>query len=257
MIQKIISYNVNGIRAAMDKGLIHWMKSTNPDILCIQETKAQPEQISTGLFEELGFKSYWFSAQKKGYSGVGILSKIEPQRVTCGMGIDKYDFEGRFIQADYGDTSVISVYHPSGSSGDERQAFKMQWLIDFTEYIRELEKQRPKLIICGDFNICRLWIDIHSPEKQQGLSGFLPEERDWFQQFIDLGFTDTFRMFNNEPHQYSWWSYRQGARQKNKGWRIDYHIITKNLEPSVKQISIHPEAIHSDHCPVGLVIDVG
>ena len=254
MGKRIVSYNVNGIRAALDKGLVKWIKSNNPDIVCIQETKAQPEQINQKEFENLGYHSFWFSAQKKGYSGVGILSKQVPDYVKYGMDIAKYDFEGRFIRADYGDVSVISVYHPSGSAGDERQAFKMQWLSDFTNYIKELEKTRKKLIISGDYNICRLWIDIHSPERQEGLSGFLPEEREWFQQFIDLGFVDTFRHINTKPDQYSWWSYRAGARQKNKGWRIDYHIVTENLKNLVNNAGIHPEAVHSDHCPVSLEI---
>ena len=255
MTKKIYSYNVNGIRAAINKGLIDWLKEENPDILCIQETKAQPEQIDSKLFEALGYKTYWYSAQKKGYSGVGILSKEEPDHVAYGMGIEKYDKEGRFLRADYGDISVISVYHPSGSSGDERQAFKMQWLSDFQNYIRELRKSRPKLIIAGDFNICRLWIDIHNPEKQQKTSGFLPEEREWFQSFMDDGMIDTFRIFNPEPHNYSWWSYRAGARGKNKGWRIDYHIVTDNLKDKIKAAAIHPDAKHSDHCPVSVDVE--
>jgi exodeoxyribonuclease III len=256
MEKRIVSYNVNGIRAAMDKGLVKWIKGYNPDIICIQETKAQPEQINLSEFEKMGYHAYWFSAQKKGYSGVGILTKQIPDHVQYGMEIEKYDAEGRFLRLDYGDASVISVYHPSGSSGDERQEFKMQWLTDFTEYIKKLEKNRNKLIICGDFNICRLWIDIHSPERQEGLSGFLPEEREWFQHFIDLGFIDTFRMINDKPDNYSWWSYRAGSRQKNKGWRIDYNIITENLKNQVLNAAIHPDAIHSDHCPVSLDINL-
>ena len=248
---KIISYNVNGIRAAINKGLVSWLKEENPDILCIQETKAQPEQIDSELFKSAGYYSYWYSAQKKGYSGVGILTKIKPDNIVYGMGIDKYDSEGRFLRADFGDVSVISVYHPSGSSGDERQAFKMQWLEDFQSYISELRKTRPNLIISGDYNICRLWIDIHNPEKQQNTSGFLPEEREWFQSFVDDGFIDSFRKFYPDtPHQYSWWSYRAGARAKNKGWRIDYHMVSKETEDKITGASILPEVKHSDHCPV-------
>jgi len=255
MTKKITSYNVNGIRAAMSKGLISWIKENNPDIICFQETKAHMDQFDQKAFTELGYQCYWYSAQKKGYSGVGLLTKVIPDHVELGMGIEKYDNEGRFIRADFGDVSVISVYHPSGSSGDDRQAFKMQWLNDFTEYIKKLEKSRPKLVISGDYNICRLWIDIHNPSKQQDLSGFLPEERDWFQNFISMGFIDTFRLINDKPDQYSWWSYRAGARANNKGWRIDYHIITENLKPKVIDAQIHPEAVHSDHCPVSLNID--
>ncbi len=254
-MKKIISYNVNGIRAALKKGFAEWLKEENPDIVCIQETKAQPDQIDSELFKSLGYESYWFSAQKKGYSGVGILTKIKPDNVEYGMNIEKYDNEGRFIRADYGNVSVISVYHPSGSSGDERQAFKMQWLSDFQNYIKELRKTRPNLIISGDYNICRLWIDIHNPEKQQKTSGFLPEEREWFQGFVDDGFTDSFRKFNEEPHNYSWWSYRANARNNNKGWRIDYHMVNKEFEAKIKNASILPDVKHSDHCPVVIEAD--
>ncbi len=254
MIKTITSYNVNGIRAAMNKDLVSWIKENNPDVLCIQETKAQPDQIDVEAFKKLGYNCYWHSAQKKGYSGVGLLSKALPDHVEFGMGMEKYDNEGRFIRADFSDVSVISVYHPSGSSGDDRQAFKMKWLDDFTDYVKELEKIRPKLIISGDYNICRLWIDIHNPSKQQDLSGFLPEEREWFESFISKGFVDTFRMINMEPHHYSWWSYRGGAREQNKGWRIDYNIVTENLKDSVVDAAIYPQAMHSDHCPVSLKI---
>jgi len=254
-MKKIISYNVNGIRAALKKGFAEWLKNENPDIVCIQETKAQPEQIDSLLFEYLGYHSYWFSAEKKGYSGVGILSKEKPTHVEYGTGIEKYDTEGRFLRADYGDVSVISVYHPSGSSGDKRQAFKMQWLTDFQQYVKELRKTRPNLIISGDYNICRLWIDIHNPEKQQKTSGFLPEEREWFQSFVDDGFIDSFRKFNPDPHNYSWWSYRANARNNNKGWRIDYHMVSKEFEHKITDASILPDVKHSDHCPVVVFAD--
>ncbi|MBO7464086.1 MAG: exodeoxyribonuclease III [Bacteroidales bacterium] len=251
---KIISYNLNGIRAAVTKGLYNWLKEENPDILCIQETKAQPEQIDEIEFKRLGYKCYWFSAQKKGYSGTGIVTKIEPKHVEYGMGIEEYDDEGRVIRADFDDFSVISVYHPSGTSGDERQAFKMQWLEDFTDYIETLRKDFPKLIINGDFNICRLWIDINNPEKHEDVSGFLPEEREWFQRFVDLGYVDSFREFNSEAKQYSWWSYRGGSYQKNLGWRIDYNMVTYNLKDQLRSAFIRPELRFSDHCPVGIEI---
>ncbi len=252
---KIASYNVNGIRAAIKKDLVGWIKSYQPDVLCIQETKAQAEQIDNSIFEELSYKCFWHSAVKKGYSGVGILSKTTPDHVEYGMGIEKYDDEGRFMRADYGDISIISVYHPSGSSGAERQAFKMQWLDDFTDYILKLQETRNKLIINGDYNICRLWIDIHNPTKQQKTSGFLPEEREWFKNFINKGFIDSFREFNSEEHNYSWWSYRGGARARNKGWRIDYNIVTENLKDLLINASIHADAKQSDHCPVSIEIN--
>jgi len=253
-MQKIISYNVNGIRAALKKDFDKWLSQENPDIVCIQETKAQPDQIDSELFEKLGYKSYWFSAKKKGYSGVGIMTKRTPDHVEYGMGIEKYDDEGRFIRADYGDISVISVYHPSGSN-ELRQEFKMQWLSDFRNYVNKLKETRPNLIISGDYNICRLWIDIHNPEKQQKTSGFLPEERDWFQEFMDDGFSDTFRMYNSKPDNYSWWSYRAGSRPRNKGWRIDYNMTTKSLDCKIADAFILPNAVHSDHCPVGVVVE--
>ena len=248
---KIVSYNVNGIRAAIGKGFLDWLEEVSPDVICLQETKAQPDQIPTLDFQSLGYHCYYFSAQKKGYSGVAILAKQQPTHVEIGMGIDKYDSEGRLIRADFGDLSIISVYHPSGTSGEDRQAFKMQWLEDFHRYIKELEKTRPKLIICGDYNICHEAIDIHDPKGNAKNSGFLPEEREWIGRFIQDGFIDSFRFLHpNEAHHYSWWSYRFNARSNNKGWRLDYIMLTKNLEKNLISASIMPEALHSDHCPV-------
>jgi exodeoxyribonuclease-3 len=253
---KIITYNVNGIRAAVKKGFIEWLEAASPDIVCIQETKAQPDQIPSFEFESMGYKTFSFSAVKKGYSGVSILTKKVPDHVEYGMNIEKYDFEGRLIRADFGDVSVVSVYHPSGSSGDVRQDFKMQWLADFQNYIFELRKTRPKLIISGDYNICHQAIDIHDPVRNAKSSGFLPEEREWMTGFINLGFVDSFRLLNKEPHLYSWWSYRANARNNNKGWRIDYNMVSDNLEEKIKRAAILPEAKHSDHCPVLLEIDI-
>lgn len=238
----------------MGKGLIDWIKSASPDILCLQEIKASPDQVGVLEFEELGYHHYWYPAQKKGYSGVAIFTKQKPLQVTYGCGIKEYDDEGRILRADYGDFSVMSVYHPSGSSGDLRQAFKMKWLSDFHNYIDELKKTVPNLILCGDFNICHKAIDIHNPKSNANTSGFLPEEREWMEQFINSGFIDTFRHFNQEPHQYSWWSYRAGSRGKNLGWRIDYNLSAHNLKDRLKRAVILPDAMHSDHCPVLLEI---
>ena len=254
-MKKIVSYNVNGIRAAVKKGFFEWMKAVDADIICIQETKAQGDQIPIFEFEELGYKSYTYSAEKRGYSGVAILSKVEPDHVEYGMSIPIYDREGRLLRADYGDISVISVYHPSGSSGDLRQAFKMKWLDDFQNYIDELKKTRPHLIIVGDYNICHRPIDIHDPVRNAKSSGFLPEEREWIDQFQKSGFIDSFRYFNPEPHNYSWWSYRANARANNKGWRIDYQMVAEPLKDKMKRALILPEAKHSDHCPITLEID--
>jgi exodeoxyribonuclease-3 len=247
---KIVTYNVNGIRAALGKGLIDWMKSTDPDVLCLQEIKASPEQVGLLEFEELGYHLYWYPAQKKGYSGVAIFTKEKPMHVEYGCGHKAYDDEGRVIRADFKDYSVMSVYHPSGSSSDERQAFKMEWLRFFQNYINDLKVKYPNLVLSGDYNICHKAIDIHNPISNAKSSGFLPEEREWMENFINSGFTDTFRFFNQEPHQYTWWSYRAGARGKNLGWRIDYNLVTNNLQNRLKRAVILPEAKQSDHCPV-------
>lgn len=253
---KIISYNVNGIRAAINKGFLDWLVATNADVVCLQEVKAQTDQIPLLEFNERGYHHFWFPAEKKGYSGVAILSKKQPDHVEYGMGMPQYDREGRFLRADFGDVSVVSVYHPSGSSGGERQAFKMQWLNDFEKYVQQLRIKRPHLILSGDYNICHQAIDIHDPIRNATVSGFLPEEREWMTGFLSQGYVDTLRQLNKDPHHYSWWSYRANARNNNKGWRIDYHMITENLLPQLASARILPEARHSDHCPVVVELSV-
>lgn len=255
-MKRILTYNVNGIRAALNKGLLDFLVEVDPDIICFQETKAQPGQMQEAHFEKRGYFNYAFSAAKPGYSGVAILTKQKPDRVVYGMDNARYDMEGRVIRADFGDISVISVYFPSGTTGEIRQNFKMSFLTDFHRYLNELRKTRSKLIISGDYNICRLWIDIHNPTQQQGTSGFLPEERDWFAKFVDDGYVDSFREINQEKHQYTWWSYRAGARGNNKGWRIDYHMVTNELKDKILDASILYYAIHSDHCPVIVDMDL-
>ncbi len=255
-MKRILSYNVNGIRAALKKGFLEWMENENPDVICIQETKAQNGQMSEEEFEKKGYNINSFSAKKPGYSGVAIISKEKPDHVEFGMNNEKYDVEGRVIRADFGDLSIISAYFPSGTTGGSRQEYKMNFLTDFHLYLNELKKQRSKLIISGDYNICRLWIDIHNPEKQQNTSGFLPEEREWFQQFVDDGYVDSFRVMHEDPHHYSWWSYRAGARARNKGWRIDYHMVTDNIKDKITNAGILPNVVHSDHCPVWVEIDM-
>lgn len=247
---------MNGIRSAINKGLLGFLKEKNPDIICFQEIKALPDEIQRSEFEAIGYNSYVFSAEKKGYSGVALMSKVQPDRIVLGMDCEKYDREGRVIRADFGDISVISAYFPSGTTGDVRQAFKMEFLADFHQYLNGLRKTRKKLVVSGDYNICRLWIDIHNPEKQQNTSGFLPEEREWFAKFIDDGYVDSFREICNEPHHYSWWSYRAGARGNNKGWRIDYHIVTTDLRDNIRNAGMYPQAVHSDHCPVWVDLDI-
>ncbi|MDR0748447.1 MAG: exodeoxyribonuclease III [Tannerellaceae bacterium] len=251
---KIITYNVNGLRSAITKGFTEWLAQENPDVVCIQETKLQPEQFPSGEFTQLGYYAYLFSAQKRGYSGVAIFSKQKPDHVEIGMGIQAYDNEGRFIRADYGDLSIVSVYHPSGSSGDERQRFKMEWLEAFQTYVLELRKSHPNLILCGDYNICHESIDIHDPIRNAKNSGFLPEEREWMTGFLNTGFTDSFRYKNPAKQQYTWWSYRFNARTNNKGWRIDYCMVSEPMNSRISDAYILNDAEHSDHCPAVLEI---
>ena len=247
---RIISYNVNGIRAAFNKEFLSWMKVANPDVLCIQESKAQPEQIDIEGFSELGYYSFWHSAQKKGYSGVGIVTKHLPKHIEYGCGIEYIDFEGRILRADFENFSVISVYVPSATNIN-RLDIKMQFCYDFLSYVKELKKVIPNLIVSGDFNICHQAIDIHDPIRLANVSGFLPMERAWLSQFIEEGnFIDSFRYFNHQPHHYSWWSYRANARANNKGWRLDYNFVSQSMEQSLQRAVILKDAFHSDHCPV-------
>ncbi|MFJ1473045.1 exodeoxyribonuclease III [Capnocytophaga cynodegmi] len=252
---KIISYNVNGVRAAMAKGLTEWLKNANPDVLCLQEIKALESQIEKTAFEDLGYKyQYWYSAEKKGYSGVAILSKIKPNHVEVGSGINYMDIEGRILRADFDTVSVMSLYLPSGTN-IERLDFKFTFMDDFQDYINQLKVSHPNLVICGDYNICHQAIDIHDPIRNANVSGFLPVERKWLDNFMKSGFIDSFRHFNKEPHNYSWWSYRANARNNNKGWRIDYNLVAQPLENRLQRALILPEAKHSDHCPILVEIE--
>ena len=251
---KVLSYNVNGIRAALNKGFAEWLKVSQADVICIQEIKALKEQVDTKVLEDLGYHHFWFSAQKKGYSGVAIFSKIKPNKLEYGSGIDHMDFEGRIIRADFDKVSIMSLYLPSGTNID-RLEYKFKFMDEFQDYINELKKEYPNLIICGDYNICHEAIDIHDPVRNKKVSGFLPEERAWLDGFINSGFIDSFRLLNSEPHHYSWWSYRANARNNNKGWRIDYAMVSEPLKENIKRSFILPEAKHSDHCPVGLELN--
>ena len=251
---KILSYNVNGIRAALNKGFADWLKAAAPDILCLQETKAMAEQLDTQILEDLGYHHHWHSAQKKGYSGVAILTKTKPLHVQEGTGIDHMDFEGRVIRADFENVSVISIYIPSGTNID-RLDYKFKFMDDFQNYIDSLKKEYPQLVICGDYNICHRAIDIHDPVRNKNVSGFLPEEREWIDAFMSSGFVDSFRHLNTDPHQYSWWSYRANARNNNKGWRIDYNLVSENLKENIKRSYLLPDVKHSDHCPVGVELE--
>ena len=254
---RIISYNVNGIRAAIKKGFLDWLKTNPADVICVQETKALKENLDHMLFNDLGYHDYWFSAQKKGYSGVAVFTKMIPDKIESGNCHGVSDDEGRIIQLDFKDVKLINAYFPSGTSGDLRQTFKYKWLDEFFIWLTNLKKSHPKLILCGDYNIAHKEIDIHDPKGNKNSSGFLPEERKWMDKFFENGWTDTFREFHPESHRYSWWSQRfPTVRLQNKGWRIDYINVTDPLKGKLKDAEIFPDVRHSDHCPVYLDIEI-
>lgn len=253
---QILTYNLNGIRAALKNGLLDWLQTTPADILCFQEVKATPDVVDLSGFTALGYElAGWHAAEKKGYSGVAIFSKIKPDKVVAGCGIPAYDSEGRVLRADFGDITVLNCYFPSGTSGDVRQSVKMRFLADFLIWVNELRKERPNLIICGDYNIAHTEIDIHDPVRNQKSSGFLPEERAWMTEWFANGYTDAFRFMNPTLRQYSWWTYRAGARGNNKGWRIDYISVAEPIKDRILAARQYNDAVHSDHCPVWLEIE--
>jgi exodeoxyribonuclease III len=252
---QILSYNVNGLRAAMKNGLMDWLADKNYDVLCFQEVKATPDQVNLLEFEALGYSLLgWFSAEKKGYSGVAIFSKIIPQKVIIGCEIPQYDCEGRVIRAEFEDFTLINAYFPSGTSSDERQGVKMQFLDDVFNWVQKLKKTQPHLILVGDYNIAHTENDIHNPAQNKNTTGFLPEERDWLSRWFDSGFVDAFRYKNPDLTSYSWWSYRAGSRANNKGWRIDYQSVSETLKDKIVACQQLTDAVHSDHCPVWLEI---
>lgn len=247
---KIISYNINGIRSAMRTNFSGWVTSEKPDILCLQEVKSPPDQMIKIMFEMLGYKTYWHPAQRKGYSGVAILTLEPPINVQMGFGHDTYDGEGRVLRADFDDFTIFSVYFPNGGSGEVRQEYKMQFLDDFYSYIEGVLDEQPNIIISGDINICHTEMDIHDPIRNATKSGFLPDEREWFDDFLDLGFIDSWRLQHPDDHDYTWWSWRANARDNNKGWRLDYHLVSKALKSTIGFTRHMKEAMFSDHCPV-------
>lgn len=254
---RILTYNINGIRSAIRKGLPEWLQTDPADIICLQELKAQESDIDKNVLENSDYHSYFFTAEKKGYSGVAILSHQIPDYIEYGHDKGQSDREGRVMRADFSDLSIISAYFPSGTSGEMRQAYKYEWLDNFFDYLKELRETRKKLIICGDYNIAHKEIDIHNPKANKKSSGFLPEERAWMDKFFENGFVDGFREINKQPGQYTWWyQLRKSLRIENKGWRIDYISITQNLKENIISASIHPEVRHSDHCPVFLSIKI-
>ena len=251
---KIISYNVNGIRAAISKGFVSWLQQANPDIICLQEIKATPEQIPLLDFELAGYPyHFWFPAEKKGYSGVAVFTKIKPDKVEHGNGHGQSDDEGRVIQLHFGKLLLINAYFPSGTSGEERQSFKMEWLNELLPYLNKIKNKHEGIILCGDYNIAHKEIDIHDPKGNKNTTGFLPEERAWMDTFFTSGWTDSFREIHPEPHRYSWWSQRfPSVRLNNKGWRIDYINVTNDIKSRITDAEIFPDIKHSDHCPVFL-----
>ena len=253
---KIISLNVNGIRSAVSKGFIDWMLKQRPDVVCLQETKAQEHQLSPEILKPRGYNSYFHDAEKKGYSGVAIYCRKEPDRVQVGLGWPDVDSEGRFIQADFGGLSVISLYIPSGSSSPERQAIKFDFMERFLPVLRRLRRDHRDYIICGDWNIAHKPIDLKNWRSNQKNSGFLPEERAWMDTVLDeLGWVDGFRAVNPDPDQYTWWSNRGRAWEKNVGWRIDYQIVSPSIKSAVKSADIFKEQRFSDHAPLTLYYD--
>ena len=248
---KIISYNVNGLRAALKKDLINWISEEDPDVICFQETKSQEEQIPPDVFAEIGYKNtYWHSAEKKGYSGVATYSKIAADHCIIGMRKKVYDSEGRVLTTVFGDLAIINCYFPSGSSGEHRHEFKQEFLADFYKWFKKERKKYKEIIVLGDYNIVHGDLDIHNPTRKDKPSGFRPEERAWMDKWFDKEMKDAFRLINPDLQQFSWWSYRQGSRARNKGWRIDYISISDTLVKKVKDCRNLNEAIHSDHCPV-------
>jgi exodeoxyribonuclease-3 len=253
---RISCWNVNGIRAAEKKGFLTWLRQESPDIVCLQETKAQPGQISPEIVEPSGYHAYWNFPQRKGYSGVVTFTKEEPVKVENGFGIERFDVEGRVIIARYRQFSLFNVYFPNGKMSAERLKYKMDFYDAFLDYVGPLTDKGEKLVICGDFNTAHKEIDLARPKENEDVSGFLPMERAWMDEFVARGFVDTFRHFTKEPDQYTWWSPRSGARGRNIGWRLDYVFVTGNLLDSLAQASIRSEVMGSDHCPVDIELSI-
>lgn len=253
---KILSWNVNGIRAAIKKGFVEFLDKEDPDIICIQETKAREEQLTKKFLAHGPWKKYFVSAEKKGYSGVATFTKIEPKNVLKGFGNEKFDSEGRTLITEYENFSLFNIYFPNGKARDERLKYKMDFYYFLLEYLEDYKKKQPNIIICGDVNTAHTEIDLARPKENENTSGFLPIEREWIDKLLDSGFIDTFRMFNKEPNNYTWWDYKTRARERNVGWRIDYFFISTTLKENIKDAFILSEIMGSDHCPIGIEIDI-
>ena len=254
---RVMTFNCNGIRAAARKGFFDWLATVTVDVVCLQETKAQEHQLDDGIFYPAEFNCYYFDAEKKGYSGTALYCKKAPGQVTTGLGWDIADLEGRYIQANYRNLSIASLYLPSGSAGPERQSRKLKFMEHYMDFMKQLRSDERDYIICGDWNICHKEIDLKNWRSNQKNSGFLPEERQWLDQLYDeVGYSDAFRLVNQEPDQYSWWSNRGNARANNVGWRLDYQVITPGLKDKVKAAEIYTAENFSDHAPVILDYDI-
>jgi exodeoxyribonuclease-3 len=254
---KVITVNTNGIRAAARKGFFDWLLKQQPDVVCIQETKAQIDQLGDAVFHPEGYHCYYFDAEKKGYSGTALYCRKKPNKVTRGLGWDPADSEGRYIQADFDGVSVISIYLPSGSSSDERQQRKVKFMDNIMPHFKALRRKRREFIICADWNICHREIDLKNWKPNRKNSGFLPEERAWLDQLFDeVGYVDAFRVINQEPEQYTWWSNRGQAWAKNVGWRLDYHVVTPGLVDKIQSAEIYKEERFSDHAPFIMEYDI-
>jgi exodeoxyribonuclease-3 len=249
---KILSWNVNGIRAIERKGFLEWISVEAPDILCLQETKASATQLSPSLLQPAGYYTFWSSPEKKGYSGVATFTKEKPANVRYDLGINRFDTEGRMLLTEYADFSLFNIYFPNGKKNATRLQYKLDFYNLFLDYIEKIKKDNSRLIICGDFNTAHKEIDLAHPKQNEKTSGFLPIERGWMDKLVAHGYIDTFRHFCPEPEQYTWWDMRTGARQRNIGWRLDYFFVTESLISSVTRAFIMPQVVGSDHCPVGI-----
>ena len=253
---RVLSWNVNGLRAAHKKGLLEWMAEDNPDILCLQEIKANEDQLPAEVREIESYKAYFASAERKGYSGVAIYSKLEPASVTAGFGVDEFDSEGRTLVADYGEFLLYSVYFPNGKGSPERLDYKMRFYDALLEVIDRDVAASKNVVICGDVNTAHKEIDIARPKENETVSGFLPTEREWIDRLLSHGHLDTLRMFNNDPEQYTYWDMITRARDRNVGWRIDYFYVNQAFAEQVKAAYILPDVMGSDHCPIGIDIEL-
>ena len=256
MKNNLISWNVNGLRAVFKKGFAQWVKKAGPDILCLQETKARPEQVGKEMESIKGYDIHFASAQRPGYSGVALFSREKPLSVKQTFGVPRFDDEGRILQADYGEFLLFNIYFPNGKASPERLKYKMDFYEAFLLEMQKLLKKDKKIVICGDVNTAHKEIDLARPKENSKISGFLPQEREWVDRFLELGFVDTLRMFDQSTGRYTWWDVISRARERNVGWRIDYFYASANLKKNVKNAYILPEVMGSDHCPIGLEMEI-